>query len=139
MEIYLQDGFLTETSWNQEVISFNGIPGFSYNGPTEYKFELLAYDPVGNGNGDYIWDIDDVQVLGCCGGSSNCTLDETLDFTQPGIDWTTDATSGSFTVGAQTYTYAINDPNGIFVNSGEASEGILIGTDPTSVNDNHLL
>lgn len=59
----------------------------------------------------------------------------TLDFKQHGIDWHTNAMSGTYSVDFQTYDIDISDPDGIFEDSHEDLSGIEIGINPGNVDD----
>ncbi len=51
-----------------------------------------------------------------------------LDFeNDPSLSWTTNATSGSYTVGDQTIDINIADSDNIFINSEESGAGIMVG------------
>ena len=67
VEIFQQIDIPTTTSWSQEVFDFRNNSDFEYTGTATFDFELMAYSPVGNGYSYYIWDLDEIQVKGCCG------------------------------------------------------------------------
>jgi len=66
-----------------------------------------------------------------------CSSENTLDFTNSGIDWTDEALEGIYNVGSQTYTVNIFDDDQILNSnaedgpySAESDEGIKVGIDP---------
>ncbi len=62
--------------------------------------------------------------------------DYNLDFeNDSSLSWTTNATSGSYTVGDQTIDINIADSDNIFINSEESGAGIMVGIDPYDTND----
>ncbi len=61
--------------------------------------------------------------------------DYTLDFAEPGYNWSGHSLMDSYTVGNQTFDIRIIDGDGILENSHDRASGLAIGTDPHDVND----
>ncbi|NND77805.1 MAG: tandem-95 repeat protein [Flavobacteriales bacterium] len=69
-EIFFQNDINTSPEYSFEQFNFSGLSEFTFDGATTFEFELYAYAPVGNGNLNFIWDIDDISINGCCTGET---------------------------------------------------------------------
>ncbi len=56
----------TSQVWTLESFDFTGNAAFMVNTPTIFSFELLAYCPVGNGEGLSVWDLDNIEITTSC-------------------------------------------------------------------------
>ncbi len=87
--------------------------------------------------------INDVETVLACGGAvcvpcagTPAVCDEnTLDFSDHGIDWHTNALAGSYTVGSQTFGINVADADGILQDTYENYSGLTVGIEPHDVND----
>lgn len=61
--------------------------------------------------------------------------ESTLNFNAPYINWQTNSTSGSYTVGNQTYSIDIEDNDNILMDTKEVNQGIFVGIDPSDRSD----
>jgi hypothetical protein len=52
-------------NWTDETIDFSNDPDFKFSTETTFKFELVAYHPVGNGYQNSVWDLDNIKVIAC--------------------------------------------------------------------------
>jgi len=66
IEIYQSIDVPTTQTWSQQHFDFAGLSDFTYTGNTTFEFELLAYNPIGNGYSMNIWDVDQFSLDGCC-------------------------------------------------------------------------
>ncbi len=99
---------------------------------------------AGDDDGDGVCNVDDIcpgfddfadeDGDGIPDGCETC-MDYALDFEEAGNSWTTDALSGSFSDGAQTFDISIADADNILHDTKEAYSGIMLGIDPHNVND----
>ncbi len=71
----------------------------------------------------------------CMGQASINCPDAILDFSQSGYHWAANQTNGDFTVEDQQFHVSIEDQDGILQDVQEAGAGLLIGTDPNTVDD----
>ena len=63
----------TQTSWNQRNIDFTNDGDFDVSGSATFTFVFTPYGANGSGSVK-TWDLDEVQVFGCCGGNTDpCT------------------------------------------------------------------
>jgi len=91
--------------------------------------------------------INDVETILACGGAvcepcagTPAVCDENkLDFNNNGIDWHTNAVSGSYTVGTQTFDINVADADGILQDTYENYAGLSIGIEPHDVNDKVII
>ncbi len=91
--------------------------------------------------------INDVETILACGGAvcvpcagTPAVCDEnTLDFSDNGIDWQTNALAGSYTVGSQTFDINVADADGILQDTYENYAGLSLGIEPHDVNDKVVL
>ena len=58
----------TQTSWNLRTIDFTNDPDFDVNGSATYTFKFTPYNATGTGSVK-AWDLDEIKVMGCCGGN----------------------------------------------------------------------
>ncbi|MEM1319377.1 MAG: T9SS type A sorting domain-containing protein [Bacteroidota bacterium] len=65
-QIFKQTGINTSSNWSQETFNFGNDPDFEISSTTTFTFELLAYRPSGSSGSLKAWDVDDIQVKGCC-------------------------------------------------------------------------
>ncbi len=77
VEIFQQINIPTTQQWTLESFDFSGNADFGFTTTTTFSFEILAYNPVGNGSDVFAWDVEDIEVKGCDGLS-----DEVLTCTQ---------------------------------------------------------
>lgn len=101
------------------VIEYGSGP-MAPNYPTESKIEIGA-------GGCFL-----TQVCGPC--DDDCT-ENTLDFTDAGVDWNSGALGDSYQVGLQNYNIAISDADNILVDTEEENAGLMVGIEPNSSND----
>lgn len=66
VEVFRNIDYNTSRTWALKEIDFGSIAAFTVTEVTEFRFEFLPYCPVGNGAGKYVWDIDEMTVLGGC-------------------------------------------------------------------------
>ncbi len=78
----------------------------------------------------------------CCdadGNPADCPTDEcenyTLDFNDPHTDWHAYSTSGSYTVGNQTFDINIENDDHILAYTNESNAGITVGIEPNNRDD----
>ena len=62
VEVYQSIDLPTTQTWSQQHFDFAGLSDFTYTGNTTYEFELLAYNPIGNGYSMNIWDVDQFSL-----------------------------------------------------------------------------
>jgi hypothetical protein len=67
VEVFKQINLNTTQSWTLENFDFSNDPNFEISSTSTFQFELLSYDAVGNGGQISEWDIDGIQIEGCCG------------------------------------------------------------------------
>ncbi len=108
-----------ENSFHVEHINQGGV------------YQMVIDFPCAGGGITDIKYCEDMTPGAMCGVCDEATL----DFAGQGVDWITDGTTGSYTVGYQAIDIDIADPDGIFVDSHEDLSGLEIGIDPNDVND----
>lgn len=62
----------TQSTWNLRNVSFAGNTAFSSTSSTTYTFEFTPHTTTGSGSVK-AWDIDEIAVMGCCGGNTGGT------------------------------------------------------------------
>ncbi len=104
-EIYQEIDLNAPQQWELITRSFIGNPAFSSTGNSEFEFEFLAYDPIGNGGTVSVFDFDDIMVYGDC-----CTATTNSDLTYL---WSTGEISETISVNsAGTYSVTVTDCEG---------------------------
>jgi len=107
VEIFKQTNLNTATSnWATKTFNFSG-PEFQSATVALYRFELLAYAPVGNGASVSAWDLDEIKVFG---GSCNPQTDNSVDYL-----WSNGSTNATIQVApgsTTTYTVTVTDCTG---------------------------
>ena len=66
VEIFRSADNPTTYFWSLEQYPFDDIPEFTTTTQATYRFEFLAYCPVGNGAQVAAWDLDEIRVRGRC-------------------------------------------------------------------------
>ena len=61
-EVYREVDKLTSSDWSIESFSFLGTNGLSFDEPSVFNFELLAYCPVDRAGMFTLWNIDDISI-----------------------------------------------------------------------------
>ncbi len=77
-EIFEQDGYDTSPDWNLQNIDFSGNSEFTVTSTSTFRIELSAYCATGNGGFLTIWDLENIELISNCDGStmiSGGTLD----------------------------------------------------------------
>jgi len=77
----------------------------------------------------------DGTVCTPCAGEEIVCEDFNLNFDDNGIDWTTNATSGNYTLGDQVFDINVADGDNILQDTEESGAGLKIGIDPNTVTD----
>ena len=108
-----------ENSYHVENVNQGGV------------YQMVIDFPCAGGGITDIKFCEDMTPGAMCGVCDEATL----DFAEHGVDWTTDATAGSYTVDYQGIDIDIMDPDGIFEDSHEDLSGLEIGIDPNDVDD----
>ena len=65
-EIFRQEDIPTHTSWTEAIYDFLDDDDFIIEDPATFRFELLPYCLVGNGEEVAAWDIDEIYVTASC-------------------------------------------------------------------------
>jgi len=69
-EIFVQVGYDTSPNWNLQNIDFSGNSEFSVTSATTFRIELSAYCATGNGGFITIWDLENIELVSNCEGST---------------------------------------------------------------------
>ncbi len=64
--VYEASNLSLSTSWQLKTIDLSGDSDFQFSSNATFKFELVAYKPVGNGCSTIVWDLDNITIEGCC-------------------------------------------------------------------------
>ena len=73
-EIFRQEDITTSRNWALQSFDFSGLAEFTVSQTTTFSFQLIGYDPVGNGSNYSVFEVDNIKVYGgCCdpSGTSN--------------------------------------------------------------------
>jgi len=65
-EIFRQDGNPATTEWSLESYDFLDNPAFTVSEETTFRFELLGYCLIGNGEAVSAWDLDEISIMATC-------------------------------------------------------------------------
>ena len=69
-EIFLTAPIPTTVMWTETVLDFLDDDQFLVKDPTNFRFELLSYCPVGNGAAESVWDLDELNIVASCASLS---------------------------------------------------------------------
>lgn len=75
-EIFKETNISTAQAWTLRNFDFSSNPEFVVTKTTTFKFEILAYCKSSHGGYSWVstWDIDEIEVLGCCYTPAVCSL-----------------------------------------------------------------
>ena len=99
-----QDNLPLTNFFELQTIDFGNLLQVS-SGSAQFDFELVAYDPVGNGLAHRVWDLDEIKLKGCCGNNTSPGNVTVAQIAGP-------ASASFFPVGTTNITYRATDDCG---------------------------